>query len=242
MDPKSFYNETISQKFGGDYETARWRANPFLTAQYQMMVDVLNRLIVPSIRKARSVLEVGPGPGTWTKLLLEVNSSAAYTLVDISSEMLAQARKGLTSHTNITFVESDLRMFESLQPFDFFFSSRAIEYMPDKSAAARKIASLLAPGAQGVIITKMPKPLFNQIRGRQIVALHTGQITPRDLARILERSGCIVEKVRVATATLPGFGSARANSLVFALLKRLPLFFPFTFFAESYLVTFRKPL
>jgi ubiquinone/menaquinone biosynthesis C-methylase UbiE len=241
-DPKSFYNDTMPDKVGGDYESARWHANPLLSAQYRMMIDVLNRLVVPISHRASRVLEVGPGPGTWTKFLLTANQNARYTLVDISKEMLAQAREGLASHTDVTFVESDLLAFESSQPFDFFFSSRAIEYMPDKRAAARKIASLFAPGAHGAIITKMPKPFFDQVRGRKVATLHTGQIAPRDLARILEHSGLIVEKIRIATATLPGFSSARANGWVYMLLKHLPLFFPFTLFAESYLIIFRKPV
>ena len=229
-------------KYGSDYEHTRWRANPLLSAQYRMMTDVLNRLVVPIVRRASHVLEVGPGPGTWTKHLLEANFAAHYTLVDISREMLAQAREGLAGRTNITFVEGDLIVFESSEPFDFFFSSRAIEYMSDKRAAVEKIASLLRRVSHGAIITKMPKPFFDQVRGRKVATLHTGQTAPCDLAPILEHSGLIVEKIRIATATLPGFGSARANSWVYMLLKHLPLFFPFTLFAESYLITFRKPV
>ena len=242
LDPKTFYNETMPQKLGGDYESARWEKTPLLAAQYRMMTDMLDRLVIPIAHRTSHTLEVGPGPGTWTNLLLEANPGAQYTLVDISKEMLTQAREGLAGHTNVTFVESDLLAFESSQPFDFFFSSRAIEYMPDKRAVARKIASLLAPCAQGAIITKMPKPWLNRLRSRQVSTLHTGQIMPRNLARILKESGLIVDKIRIATATLPGFGSARANSLVYTLLKHLPLFFSLSLFAESYIVIFRKPL
>jgi SAM-dependent methyltransferase len=241
-DPRTFYDTVMPEKLGGDYERARWKAHPLLSAQYRMMTDVLNRSITPNVRHAWRVIEVGPGPGTWTKLLLEANPDAEYTLVDISKEMLAQTREVLAGHAKVSFVESDLLAFESLQPFDFFFSSRAVEYMPDKRAAVRKIASLIAPDAHGAIITKMPKPFFNQMRGRQVAALHTGQITPRNLARILTESGLIVDKVRIATATLPGFGSARANGWIYALLKHLPLFFPLSLLAESYIVIFRKPL
>ena len=74
--------------------------------------------------------------------------------------MLVQARDGLVDQANVTFVESNLLAFESSQTFDFFFSSRAIEYMSDKRVAIGKIASLLLPGAQGAIITKMPKPFL----------------------------------------------------------------------------------
>ena len=242
MDPKSFYNEAMPQKYGSDYEAGRWRATPLLAAQYDMLADMMRREVVPLVRGAKRVVEVGPGPGTWTKLLLEVNSDARYTLVDISEEMLAQARKGLAGHSNVVFVESDLLALESSQTFDFFFSSRSIEYMPDKHEACRKIASLLAPGAQGALVTKMPKPLFDRLRDRSTSALHKGQISPAQLSRLLSEAGVFVERARIATATVPGFGSAALNRLAYAALKRIPLFFPFTLFAESYLVTFRRPL
>lgn len=242
LDPKAFYDTVMPEKLGSDYEEARWRANPLLSAQYRMMTDVITRLINPNIRRASRVLEVGSGPGTWTKLLLEANSTADYVLVDISREMLTQAREKLTGRTNISFAESDLLAFESSQLFDFFFSSRAIEYMPDKRAAVQKVASLLVPGAQGAIITKIPKPLFDWARGRSSRTLHNGQIYPVALARFLRQSGLVVEQTCIATATVPLINSAPFNELVYRLLKRVPLFFPFTLFAESYLVMFRKPL
>ena len=242
LDPKTFYNETMPQKLGGDYESARWEKTPLLTAQYRMMMDVLDRLVIPTVRHSTRVLEVGPGPGTWTKLLLEANPGAEYILVDISKEMLAQAREGLTSHANVVFVENDFLAFESSQSFDFFFSSRAIEYMPYKPAAVEKIASLLLPGAQGAIVTKMPKPFFDRLRGRAPRALHGAQIDPAVFTRLLRGSGLVVERVHIATATVPLIGSARLNEFAYRFLKHFPFFFPLSLLAESYIVVFRKPL
>lgn len=241
-DPKAFYDTVMPEKLGNDYEGARWRANPLLSAQYRMMTDVITRLINPNIRRASRVLEVGPGPGTWTKFFLEVNPTAQYTLVDISREMLAQAREKLSEHTNVSFTESDFLAFESVQPFDFFFSSRAIEYMLDKQVAVRKISSLLAPGAYGAVVTKMPKPFFDWARGRSSRTLHSAQIHPTTLSRLLRANGLTIREVRIATATVPLINSATLNEFVYRRLSRFPLFFPFTLFAESYLVTFRKPL
>lgn len=239
-DPKSFYNHTMPDKVGEDYEHARWHANPILSSQYRMMVDVLRRAVTPTMLSAQHVLEIGPGPGTWTAFLLEANPHAAYELVDISREMLGRASKNLAHRQKVSFVESDLLALEPSQLFDFFFSSRAIEYMPDKRAAVQKIASLLVSDARGVIITKMPKPFFDRVRGRAVSPLHGAQIAPRVLARLLRENGFVVEKVRVATATVPLIGSALLNRFAYAFLKHIPLFFPLTLFAESYLITFRK--
>ncbi len=240
-DPRSFYDETMPQKQGGDYEHARWRANPLLAAQYEMTADAVDRVVAPLARGAARVLEAGPGPGTWTKRLLAANAAAAYTLVDISREMIAQARRGLSGHANVTLVEGDFAALEPSEPFDFFFSSRAIEYMPDKEAAMRKVSELLRAGGRGALITKMPKPFFDRLRGRGLRSLHSAQIAPRALVRLLERSGLEVGAVRIATATVPLVGSASLNRWAYRILARLPFMFPLTLFAESYLVTFRKP-
>jgi ubiquinone/menaquinone biosynthesis C-methylase UbiE len=240
-DPKAFYNEVMPSKIGTDYEHARWHSSSLLSAQYWMMQDVLNRWVLPGAQQAGEIVEVGPGPGVWTKVLLGANPSAHYTLVDISREMLSRAREALAGRTNIEFLETDFLALESKQPFDFFFSSRAIEYMPDKKAVVQKISSLLSPGARGALITKMPKPLFDFVRGRSSRAFHSAQISPRALIALCLENGLVVENVRVATATVPFFGFAGLNKIVYQLLRYIPLFFPLSLFVESYVVTFRKP-
>lgn len=238
-DPKRFYDETMTAKLGADYERVRWASSPLLAAQYDMMVDLMERLAVPRVREAHRVLEAGPGPGTWTKLLLAANPEASYTLVDISEKMLAQARASLADAPAVSFVESDLARFVADEPFDFFFSSRAFEYMPDKAAIVGKLWNLLVPGGRGVIITKMPKPFFDFIRGRGGRALHSGQIAPSALARLLVHQGFDIEEIRMATATVPLAGSAALNRAAYRLFSRAPVV---PLFSESYAIAFRKPL
>lgn len=241
LDPKKFYNEVMPEKLGTDYEAARWEKDALLSAQHGMAAEAIRRYVLPAAKSAARILEVGPGPGTWTKLLLEANSKARYTLVDISEEMLGQAREALLSRADITFVESDFLAFGSPQPFDFFFSSRAIEYMPDKAAVAAKIASLLARGAQGAVITKTPKRFFNRLRGRNISGLHSGQIAPCELEKLLQAAGLEVVGIYATTATVPTFGSAPLNRILFKLIGRLPLLYPLTLLTESYCIVFKKP-
>lgn len=241
MDPKSFYNNTMPDKQGQDYEHARWHATPLLEAQFAMMSKTLAQITVPYVAQATSVLEVGPGPGTWTKVLLGANPSARYTLLDISREMLDRAKQTLASWQGITYIEEDLAAYQPNEKHDFFFSSRAIEYMPDKQKVLSVVADALSPGAHGIIVTKMPKALFYRLRGRTIPEFHRGQIAPHTLVQQLRASGLEVEDTRIATATVPGIGSPRLNRLVHALLLLMPLVPPLTIFAESYAVRFRKP-
>ncbi|MEK9176744.1 MAG: methyltransferase domain-containing protein, partial [Patescibacteria group bacterium] len=239
MDPKRFYDSVSPEKFGGDYERARWGSSPMARAQYAMTRDAIRRAALPALARARSVLELGPGPGTWTKILMEANPDAAYTLVDISKKMLDQAQSALPG-SRVSFVESDWLAFVPQSAQDFFFSSRAIEYVPDKEAAARVVAHALAPRGRGTIVTKMPKRLFDRMRGRR-VRLHRGQVSPEELAAALTLAGLRVTDVSIATATLPMFRSASANRALYAALKHLPLVFPLSLFAESYAISFEKP-
>jgi glycosyltransferase involved in cell wall biosynthesis/ubiquinone/menaquinone biosynthesis C-methylase UbiE len=241
-DPQAFYNERMPGKLGKDYEYARWQATPLLRAQYHMIHTQLTRELSPAIERAHTIIEIGPGAATWTKLMREKNDTAVYTLVDISREMLARAKGVLGDSEAIEYVESDITSYRTEKTFDVLFSSRAVEYMPQKADVARTFFELLRPGGSGFVITKTPKSLFDRLRGRTIAGLHRGQVSPREFARILEGAGLRVERVRVATATVPGLRSARLNAAAFWMLKRMPLFFPLTLFTESYLICFKKPL
>lgn len=229
----------MPEKQGADYEHARWHATPLLEAQFYMMNEVMRRFVLPHVSSATVILEVGPGPGTWTKKLLEENGRASYTLLDISREMLARAKETLAAHS-ITYKEGDFTELSLSEPVDFFFSSRAIEYMKNKEQVARTLSDMLAPGGVGVVITKMPKKLFNTLCGRKLSALHQGQIAPHELKRTLAQHGLKVVLLRVATATVPILQSPSLNKIAFNMLVHIPLVMPFTAFAESYVMVFKK--
>ena len=55
-------------------KTARWKGSPLYVAQYVKTADALKTYVLPALRAARTILEVGPAPGTWTKLLLKTDS------------------------------------------------------------------------------------------------------------------------------------------------------------------------
>lgn len=240
IDPKAFYNERMPEKLGADYEHARWHSNTFQEAQYAMMQRVMKRYVMPFIRSAKTVLEIGPGAGTWTKFLLKANPEAEYTLVDISTEMLARARANLPQETPVVFIESDVLSFEPRTQFDVVFSSRALEYMPDKPAAVRKIASLVRPGGTALIITKMPKAFAERISGRKPSDFHAGRIAPAELISLFQKEHFTLIALRMATSTVPGFQSVFLNRLFFSIFSHVPLLSPLGIFAESYIAVLKK--
>ena len=237
MDPKKFYDTVMPKKYGTDYEVARWKNDPLHHAQYWMMERVMKRFVLPHASSPLRILEIGPGPGTWTKYLLGVAPEASFTLVDISETMLAQAKESLSG--NIEFVESDWVSFAPADTYDFFFSSRAFEYVDDKRAALGVVSRALEVGKRGALITKTPKPLFNWLRGRSS-SLHQGQVSPATLVRLCREVGLRVHATHLATATVPLLRIPWLNKIIFSLFSRMPFVFPFTLLSESYVVAFEK--
>ena len=100
-------------------------------------------------------LEIGPGPGTWTRVLFRNHQSAEFDLVDISEETRTQfTREMRAGRANVRYHTSDILQFETGGQHDFVFSSRALEYVEDKRQFAARIADLLVSGAEGCLITK----------------------------------------------------------------------------------------
>ena len=185
-------------------------------------------------------LELGSGAGTWTKLFLEKCPDAKFDLVDISGEMLDQAKENLGSYQNIRYFEADFLDFKPDKQYDLFFSSRALEYVPDKKRAVLKIAGLLRSGGRGFIITKTPKYLRARVFGRKIPRLHQGQIAPRKLKQLLSEAGFKNIAIYPATMSFPLFKSPKLNRLLFKVFYKHGLNFLSEFFSESYCVKFEK--
>jgi ubiquinone/menaquinone biosynthesis C-methylase UbiE len=232
-----FYNN-IQQKFGTDYETERWFRTPITRSHFKMAHDAIMHAL--GRVTFTSCIELGPGAGTWTKVLLEKKPSATFTLLDISETMLGIAQQTLHDAKNVEFVVSDFLAYTPTRTYDLFFSSRALEYILDKQAAMKQIHTLLSKDGQGILITKNPRYWAYKLLGRKIPELHRNQITPKALVLLLEQAGFRVTSLRPATVTVPFFKSATLNTIAFFFLKHTWLPVIHRIFAESYIVHFVK--
>ncbi len=232
-DIKQFYDGKMPEKFQGSYEERRWAASPILRSQFLMTRDTIRRYL-PKGPKARRILELGPGPGTWTKELLRLDPHAHVDAVDISSEMLDQARKMLAGRSMISFYESDFMAFRTTPRYDLFFSSRAIEYFPNKASVAKKIFDALLPHTSAMLITKMPHRTRGAMLGKKLGSMHDGQISAHELRKIFWNAGFKVVRLYPATINIPLINSAYLSKALFAILGRMPLNPISTFFSESY--------
>jgi len=237
---KDSYEQIVKVKSSGDYEQARWFATPIRRAGYAMTKQTISKRAIKALPKFADYLELGPGPGTWTKLFLEKAVNAQYDLVDISEEMLNLARQSLSQYKNIRFFTVDFLEFLPDKKYDYFFSSRAIEYIDDKEIAVKKIADCLRTGGEGFIITKMPKYVRQRLLQRELAPLHRNQITPNYLQKLLQRNNCQTISIYPATVSIPLFHSASLNKMAYTCLSKLPLNFFAQLLTESYAIKFKK--
>jgi len=235
---KQAYDHTVKHAFGGEYEYHRWHKSPILRAGFAMTKKTIEQL-TDSLRINRA-FELGPGAGTWSKLLLGRHQGMRLDAVDISTEMLNLARQNLKHYEGVTLTEADFLTYQPTSSYDFFFSIRALEYFVDKEPVIQKISSLLASGGRGLIITKIPRYARSALRGRVVSELHQYQIAPRELGALLQKAGCADIAVYPAVLNVPVIVSPLMSRVLYALLGHMRLNMVNAFFAESYAITFTK--
>lgn len=239
-DVKEKYNTLVGQELRGQYEKRRWFSDAVQTAAFRMTQSAIQTHALG--KPFAQYLEVGPGPGTWTKEFLAFAPQAFFHLVDISEAMIKVAKKELGEKGNVKCTMSDFLKFSTDgEKYDLFFSSRAIEYMDDKNAVVKKVVTLLDHGGRGIIITKTPKYFRSKLLRRKTSAFHRGQVSPRVLVKLLCDAGCTAVAAYPVTVSVPLFHSPSLNLRLYRFVGKRSLNFFSQFFSESYLVTFTKP-
>jgi len=235
---KNIYNKKIIDDYNFEYEKSRWFKNPIRQAGYNMTLKIIERHVLSE--DFSYCLELGPGQGTWTDIIIKSKPNIKMDLVDISKEMLGLVKNRFKENNNLNFFEKDFLDFASQNKYDFFFSSRAIEYIDDKEKAVEKIVSLLSAGGRGFLITKMPKYLRNKLLGKKVADFHKGQIEPNMLVKLLNKYGVKDTITYPAAMSFPVLKSAKINQFLFDIFSKKHLNFISIFFAESYCIKFKK--
>jgi tRNA (cmo5U34)-methyltransferase len=94
------------------------------------------------------ILDIGAGTGLMSALVLEKFPGATLTLLDISENMLAVARKRFSHRENIRYVVSDYSSSPLGGPYDLVFSALSIHHLSrdDKRQLFHEIFTALKPG------------------------------------------------------------------------------------------------
>lgn len=100
-----------------------------------------------AISPSAVVLDIACGAGEFERLLLQENSAQVISGVDISEQMLMQARQKLKGYPGVSFKlarASDLPFPD--QGFDVIVSANAFHYFPDPAIALTEMQRVLKPG------------------------------------------------------------------------------------------------
>ena len=114
-------------------------------------IDLLGR--VP-LARARSVYDLGCGPGNSTEVLVDRFGHDAVTGLDSSEAMLASARLRLPK---TPFLLADATTWCPAEAADLIYTNAVLQWVPDHGTLLPRLYGLLAPG--GVLAIQMPDNL-----------------------------------------------------------------------------------
>lgn len=189
---KKEYNRQIKEEYQGNYEYKRWFASPESRLGYEMH-RASQRFHTKAI-KFNDYLEFGCGPGTWTKMFLNMaGKNRRFTLVDISKEMIKLAEKNLGKNKKIKFIVGDILNLKVKNKYDLIFSSRAIKYIPKKKRLFEILHAALKENGNCIIINQSCDTLMQKVYRlfgiKSKETLHMGGIAIKELKKILKNAG-----------------------------------------------------
>lgn len=237
---RQHYNDLIPA-LQGEYVAYRWHSGPVQRSHYRHTQEAISRAF-QELGPVRKLLEVGPGPGTWTNLCL--SNAQDVTLCDISREMLKQARGHFGEA--VRYVEGDFTADDTVveTEYDAIVSFRALEYMSDKGGFVRRVYEHLAPGGALMVITKNPGWRDKRSAGNA-EDIHRDWISWTDLAQLVRGAGFTdVQAFPVAVGSYHRPFNNRLGVAVCDIWQRLILGRSmrksWDGLVESYLITARK--
>lgn len=235
---RNFYNIKAKKISDKGYEYARWFSTKEKRRQYRFSTISL----IYHLRdiEFKNCLEIGCGPGTWTKLLLKRYPEAKFTCLDISQEMIKQFKNSINSK-KIKIIINNFLEQNFKNKFDFIFCSRAIDYIPNKEQVIMKLFSLLNPGGKVIIVTSPPHPIPFAIKKfitKRVNLQHTRRISVRDMAFLLRKNNFI--NIKFYPVLFTDFFLVPTEFLFRHLYKESWGVLS-KIFATSYIVKFKKP-
>ena len=122
--------------------------NTFNRAAYDGTGEAVARMIRPDDR----VLECACGTGAISAAIAPVCAHLVAT--DYSEGMLSQARKKLTTHSNVTVEQADITALSyATDSFDVAVAGNVIHLLPDPAQALRELARVVKPGGTIIVPT-----------------------------------------------------------------------------------------
>ncbi|MBA4271597.1 MAG: trans-aconitate 2-methyltransferase [Pseudomonas sp.] len=131
-----------------------WSAKQYVAFEDERTRPARDLLAAIPTAEARSVVDIGCGPGNSTELLVQRFPGATVSGLDSSADMIAAARKRLPQ---LQFDVAEIDRWADEGPFDVIFANAVLQWVPDHAALLPALASRLAEG--GSLAIQMPDNL-----------------------------------------------------------------------------------
>ena len=131
-----------------------WSAKQYVTFENERNRPIRDLLAaVPDI-DARTVVDIGCGPGNSTEALMARFPAATASGFDSSPDMIEAARKRLPQ---VHFDIADINAWNAPGPFDVILANAVFQWLPDHASLFPALVAKLSPG--GSLAVQMPDNL-----------------------------------------------------------------------------------
>jgi trans-aconitate 2-methyltransferase len=131
-----------------------WSAKQYIAFEDERTRPVRDLLAALPPIDARSVIDLGCGPGNSTEVLAARYPEARVTGIDCSPDMIAAARRRLPQ---LNFAVDDLQGCKFGGPFDVILANAVLQWVPQHKTLLPQLIGKLAP--QGGLAVQMPDNL-----------------------------------------------------------------------------------
>jgi len=177
------------------------------TQEKKLVLSWLNNFLTNNKEKI-SVLDMGCGPGRWSKLILENFKNIQITGLDFSKDMLEKAKKNINHsrfHTQLSFSEKTGLENNS---FDLILNIRSLKYSDTWPQIIDEAARLLKPGGSFILEVPYKNPLAQILK---IVSAF--KISHHGFLGYFKRINLFSEKKIIETLKKRGFNIKRKKNL-----------------------------
>jgi trans-aconitate 2-methyltransferase len=131
-----------------------WSAKQYVAFEDERTRPARDLLAAIPTAEARSVVDIGCGPGNSTELLLQRFPEAQVRGLDSSPDMIDAARKRLPQ---LQFEVAEIDQWADTGPFDVIFANAVLQWVPNHATLLPALASKLSEG--GSLAIQMPDNL-----------------------------------------------------------------------------------
>ncbi len=167
-----------------------WSPGQYLQYGDERLRPALELLARVPLGAARSIADLGCGPGNVTSFLAERWPGAMIVGVDGDVAMLGRARATHRDRAKVRFEQTDLASWEPREPLDLVYSNAALHWLDDHATLFPRLFGCVATG--GVLAVQMPDNFG--------APSHIALFDTAESGRWRDRVGALVRRAPVASA------------------------------------------